>query len=954
VTQPQDSQALREARRAIRQAIESDANVLHITGAVPPEIVAAQGITDLRLASSEPLVLPPDIGEMRGLRSLDLSEAKLAPGTLSTLAPLTELRALNLSFKDEPDLGWLKGHHELEWLELLACDFDQLPQVVCTLPSLRYLGLGANQIADLPADFANLRQLEQLWYWGNDLSRVPDALAGLSSLQMLRLDDNRLGRLPSWLGQLKALNFLAISENPLGSALGGLADLGSLETLHAVGVDWIELPPQIRALTKLRELDISKNPIGRLPDWLSELRNLKEVQAEDCQLAEIEALAALPELTSLNVDENPLKSLPAAEGAFPQLRRLIMSNVESLAIPPEIIADQDAPAILRLARQLATSDRRPLNEAKVILVGQGGVGKTSIARALVGLPFDHREQKTEGIDIRAWPIEAGGTNVRLNMWDFGGQEIMHATHQFFLTKRSLYLLVIDSRISEEQNRVDYWLKLIQSFAPDSPIIIVGNKSDEHQLDIDRHRLRSKYPNIAAIVETSCTHDQEGIAQLRDEIRREVARLPHVHDQLLASWFSVKADLEQLEDDYITYEAYQEMCVRHHIADEQGQATLIGFLHDLGVVINFRSDPRLRDTNILNPEWVTDGVYGILNSNLLFQNRGILDRADLEQILDSKRFPAAKHMFIVDMMRRFELCFDFEGYPDQRFLVPDLLPRDEPSTGDWSDALSVEYQYDVLPNSVISRFIVRMHRHIDRRTYWRTGVVLRRQRARALVRADIAEARVQVMVVGDVNHRRDLLTVIRSELESIHESIPGLTPEEHVKIPGTRSIVSYQHLLDLEQMGEETFVPVGLTERVSVGRLLSGVEPRAARSPVEAGNRSAASDSSRDVRSPGSPTVPPAPRPSPWSSGMFYLVTVMVVLAVAVVALKIVPWYLVGPAFIFTLLVVLAIGVLQLRNDDRLGEETFGGVVKELVRSARLLGSARSEADEADEAEAVRE
>lgn len=54
---------------------------------------------------------------------------------------------------------------------------------------------------------------------------------------------------------------------------------------------------------------------------------------------------------------------------------------------------------------------------------------------------------------------------------------MHATHQFFLTKRSLYLLVLDARSSEEQNRLEYWLKIIGSFGGESPVIVVGNKLD---------------------------------------------------------------------------------------------------------------------------------------------------------------------------------------------------------------------------------------------------------------------------------------------------------------------------------------------------------------------------------------------------------------------------------------------------------------------------------------------
>ncbi len=35
---------------------------------------------------------------------------------------------------------------------------------------------------------------------------------------------------------------------------------------------------------------------------------------------------------------------------------------------------------------------------------------------------------------------------------------MHATHQFFLTKRSLYLLVLDARLGQDENRVEYWLE----------------------------------------------------------------------------------------------------------------------------------------------------------------------------------------------------------------------------------------------------------------------------------------------------------------------------------------------------------------------------------------------------------------------------------------------------------------------------------------------------------------
>jgi internalin A len=337
--------------------------------------------------------------------------------------------------------------------------------------------------------------------------------------------------------------------------------------------------------------------------------------------------------------------------------------------------------------------------------------------------FNPTENKTEGIAIQHWPITVNNQQIRLNVWDFGGQEIMHATHQFFLTKRSLYLLVLDARLGEEENRLEYWLKMIASFGGESPVIVVGNKIDQHPLDLDKRGLMLKYPQIRAIVETSCL-DGRGLTELQTVIEQEIANLPHLSDQLLLSWFNVKTKLEQMESDYLPYHEYLNMCQTEGVGDDLSQRTLIGFLRDLGVVLNFQDDPRLEETNILNPEWVTSGVYKILNDDsLLTEQHGVLERAMLNRILDPRRYPRDKHLFIMDMMRKFELCFDFEGFADRKFLIPDLLPKEEADTGDWSNVLAFQYHYPILPGSVISRFIVRMNHLIHRNTYWRNGVML---------------------------------------------------------------------------------------------------------------------------------------------------------------------------------------------------------------------------------------
>jgi len=408
---------------------------------------------------------------------------------------------------------------------------------------------------------------------------------------------------------------------------------------------------------------------------------------------------------------------------------------------------------------------------------------------------------------------------------------MHATHQFFLTKRSLYLLVIDSRNSQEQNQVEYWLKIIQSFGGESPVLIVGNKIDQHPLDIDRTGLQKKYPNIVGIFETSAATGV-GIEDLKAAITEQVNNLPHVRDLLPETWFTVKTKLEELgkQSNFITQEKYIDLCSENEVSDETSQRTLIGFLHDLGVVLHFQDDPRLEALGILNPQWVTNGVYKILNSHALFQNKGVLTVSMLDEILNLPEYPRGKRLFIVDMMKKFELCYDIPyGYdvePDKTFLVADLLPKDQPDLN-FNGIPAFEYAYPVLPSSVITRFIVRMNQHIWDGFVWRTGVVLKIGDNKALVKADIEDRKITIAIDGLEHTRRDALSAIRYQLDEIHASIKGLNPEKRVPIPEAPNAepLEYEYLLMLEHEGQETHLVKDGTRlvKVNVHQVLSAIE-----------------------------------------------------------------------------------------------------------------------------------
>ena len=126
-----------------------------------------------------------------------------------------------------------------------------------------------------------------------------------------------------------------------------------------------------------------------------------------------------------------------------------------LVNPPVEIVNQGHAAVLNYFQEREAGDLEHLYEAKMLIVGAGGAGKTSLLRRLYqpDQPLPTEGETTKGIAIYRHDFGLpNGRTFRLNVWDFGGQEIYHATHQFFLTRRSLYVLVDDTRKDDRWSR----------------------------------------------------------------------------------------------------------------------------------------------------------------------------------------------------------------------------------------------------------------------------------------------------------------------------------------------------------------------------------------------------------------------------------------------------------------------------------------------------------------------
>ena len=210
--------------------------------------------------------------------------------------------------------------------------------------------------------------------------------------------------------------------------------------------------------------------------------------------------------------------------------------------------------------------------------------------------------------------------------------------------------MVDARKGHQINNIEYWLKLIESFGGDSPIIIVINQIDQlkgqRPLNLDRKALQEKY-RIKDFVETSCAEPPIGIDQLKAAIGRQVEQLKHVHDVWPREWVAIKQRLRKMKKDYIPVETYEDICAEEDLKDPDLRQSLLGLLHDLGVVIRFPGD-----TQVLNPRWVTQGVYGLLTSEQLVKSLGQFDLKDVGGILDAipetrGRYPSHTHSRLID-------------------------------------------------------------------------------------------------------------------------------------------------------------------------------------------------------------------------------------------------------------------------------------------------------------------
>ncbi|MBO0612800.1 leucine-rich repeat domain-containing protein [Thiothrix fructosivorans] len=657
-------------------------------------------------------------------------------------------------------------------LDLSCLGLDEIPEEVFELTWLEKLNVleewdtrdEYGEIKEIPLAIKKLKNLTEFNCATNQISDL-SPLCGLPALQTLDCRYNQISRLT--LNGLPALQFLFCTGNKI-SDLFPFSGLSTLQALDCGDNNICDLSP-LSGLTTLQWLCFSHNHVSDLSP-LSALFQLRLLDCSNTKISNLSPLSGLSALKSLDCSNNQINHLES-------IYNLVMSeNLKYLkaygnpvyGIPSWIFRnfwvadnlwdDDNCLENIRNYWQDLDKGSERQQQLKVQLVGNGRVGKTTLAYALEHKRTPSEQFKsTHGIVINEIQQTLDGEEkpVILQLWDFGGQEIYHTTHRLFLSDDCLYLLLwaeeTEEHPDETRHPVSYWLELIHDLGNNSPVILVKNQIDRaDRLPTRPAGLSDDMPGVQQIrqeVKISAMQ-YRGMPALRGAIESVLEELKQkICLELPTSWLQVQRELKQLDQKSIPLPHFKQLCIKAGISHAEW---LANYLHKTGAL--FYSEGTFQDQIILDQNWAINAVYRVFDPNKPHRRR--IERMGGRFIGEDASLlwadaEAKEQEVYVDFMRNCGICYetkqlqnllDNKPFAEREFIIPALLPLISKAKTAWGNSRPDDWQLDIeypfLHRSIIERMILRIGETYEGEP-WRTGIFCETDEGQLLLECEYA-------------------------------------------------------------------------------------------------------------------------------------------------------------------------------------------------------------------------
>ncbi len=742
---------------------------------------------------------------------------------------------------------WLQVlEHEMNYrtgkLELIACGLTAIPEEVKEMSWLTELNLSSNEIKKIDG-LDKLKKLQNLYLDSNQITKI-EGLHNLKKLQLLYLHSNqidkieRLDSLPvlksldlssnqitqiEGLEKLKTLEVLFLTSNKIRK-IDGLNKLNKLNSLF-LSSNQITKIENIDSLSMLNSLDLLSNQISKI-EGLNKLTTLTWLDLSSNQITNIEGLDELTALNSLALSSNQINKIEGLD-AFPAaLEKLYLFNNPIANINITIFGTSaDYNCMLDLRNFFAEDVNINVPEVKLILTGNSDVGKTKLRFYLTTGEYDTTRNSTHGLEVHPYKLEKRikeqygfEQNTKIVIWDFGGQEYFHNTHQLFFNQDAVYVFLweketnknepILTEVKKENNgssvfRVlehfdaDYWLSNIRHYAPDAVIILAQNKVDKYEpLEWLPHSCTKKY-NCKNQYHISIAKS----AEKNLDYWFDFQKLKHTIFNELKSFVSknkegnvynkIRKEIERLQqdnywkvEDFITFIENLKTNSKSINANTIDNRLVIEHFNRQGKVL-FPSNQTLESGKVIftNPQWLSEKIYEILNDAVL-QRNGFFDEKDLIKLVTDSKFESAEILYqIVQLMKQYNIVF-FNPNKNQ-YVVPQYLP--EVPTVHYSQVkkllrfpkLIIKLE-GFLPKSVINNIIARYAIKDDAASFYKYGVKTEeKNRDILLIEADYPRKSIYIYSdVADAIYLRNVFSDILLEF-GITLSRGGTIPSDGV-------------------------------------------------------------------------------------------------------------------------------------------------------------------------------
>ena len=767
-------------------------------------------------------------------------------------------------------------------LALRGLKLTELPDAIASLTQLQSLNLSDNRLTELPAAIASLTQLETLDLSNNQLTELPEAVGSLIQLKTFYLSDNQLTELPEAITSLTRLQKLYLIGNQLTKLPETIGNFIHLEELVLISNELKTLPDTLSKLGSLTRLYLASlgskanpengNPLVQLPECIRTLRSLRTLQVNDCQLDEIPTW--INELSAINylvLNFNNLIDLPISLGSLLNLEDIDLGG-NPLNSDLAAAYEQGTEAVMQYLRARGEGEVT-LNEAKLILVGEGEVGKSCLLGALRGDEWVDGRPTTHGIEIKPVIVTApdSGTEITLNGWDFGGQRVYRPTHQLFFSSSAVYLVVWKPREGPQQGFVKEWITLIKHREPDAKVLVVATHGGpgQRQPDIDRQELIDLFGSDTIVdffhVDSLLGTD---ITDLREAIAKAAATLPGMGRSVPTKWQRIRELLEESGKTHLPYKDAIALC------EEQGLEGFAAELfvrvsHTLGYLIHYHYDPILRDIVILKPDWLAKAISFVLDDETTRCRNGLVEFNYLSQLWSHPPFkgesgyPKDLHQKFLRLMERFDLSYKVildqasreesttsliaQLVPDNR---PEQLPGwgEQPEEGDRQQVQICRIVDDRGQNAnaegLFYQLIVRLHKYsLGRANYnnsvhWQRGLMLDdNYNGRALLEHSGTEVRITVRAAYPEYFLYELTKEVKWLVEHFWEGlrcevmVPCIEPCGK-KQPGT-GLFEVQKLIESKRQGMPKFPCMisGCNQWLDIDELMKNA-PTSRQTPME--------------------------------------------------------------------------------------------------------------------------